>query len=288
MKNVFELLITTPLGYILRFIFDIVGNNYGIAIIIFTLIVKLCMLPLFVKQQKSTAEMAKLKPELDKINKKYANNKSKEAQQKMNQETMKLYQEHGVNPMGGCLPLLIQFPIIIGLYQVITRPMQYLMMLSTETIEKVSNFLLSNKLITEKVAQFALKQNQIEVAREALKHIDLIKEKIGVTLLNINFDFFGMDLSLKPTFSKMDVLWIIPILSAATAYLSNMIMQKLSGNPQQNQQMASMNVIMPLMSGYFCFIMPTGVGIYWIMSNVVQILQQIIISKIMQRKQKTV
>ncbi len=288
MKNVFELLITTPLGYILRFIFDIVGNNYGIAIIIFTLIVKLCMLPLFVKQQKSTAEMAKLKPELDKINKKYANNKSQEAQQKMNQETMKLYQEHGVNPMGGCLPLLIQFPIIIGLYQVITRPMQYLMMLSTETIEKVSNFLLSNKLITEKVAQFALKQNQIEVAREALKHIDLIKEKIGVTLLNINFDFFGMDLSLKPTFSKMDVLWIIPILSAATAYLSNMIMQKLSGNPQQNQQMASMNVIMPLMSGYFCFIMPTGVGIYWIMSNVVQILQQIIISKIMQRKQKTV
>ena len=283
--NVFSMLITTPLGYILRFIFGLVNNNYGFAIIIFTLIVKLCMLPLFVKQQKSTMAMAKIKPQLDAINKKYANQKTPEAQQKLQKETMKLYEQNGVNPMGGCLPLLIQFPIIIGLYQVITRPMQYLMMLSGDVIQKIADFLVSQKLILENVAQYALKQNQIEVAKAALSNAEMVANEVGVKLLNIDFNFFGLDLSLKPTFSTFDVLWLIPILSALTAYLSNMIMQKLSGNTQQqNQQMASMNIIMPLMSGYFCFIMPAGVGIYWIMSNVVQMLQQVIIHKIMAKQ----
>ena len=284
--NVFSMLITTPLGYILRFIFSLVNNNYGFAIIIFTLIVKLLMLPLFVKQQKSTMAMAKLKPQLDALNKKYANQKTPEAQQKLQKETMKLYEENGVSPMGGCLPLLIQFPIIIGLYQVITRPMQYLMMLSGDVIQKIADFLVSQKVILENVAQYALKQNQIEVAKAALSKAEVIANEIGVKLLDIDFNFFGLDLSLKPSFSTFDVLWIIPILSALTAYLSNMIMQKLSGNTQQNQQMGSMNVIMPLMSGYFCFIMPTGVGIYWIMSNVVQILQQVIINFIMSKQKE--
>ncbi len=284
--NVFSMLITTPLGYILRFIFGLVNNNYGFAIIIFTLIVKLLMLPLFVKQQKSTMAMAKLKPQLDALNKKYANQKTPEAQQKLQKETMKLYEENGVSPMGGCLPLLIQFPIIIGLYQVITRPMQYLMMLSGDVIQKIADFLVSQKVIAQTVAQYALKQNQIEVAKAALSKAEVIANEIGVKLLDIDFNFFGLDLSLKPSFSTFDVLWIIPILSALTAYLSNMIMQKLSGNTQQNQQMGSMNIIMPLMSGYFCFIMPTGVGIYWIMSNVVQILQQVIINFIMSKQKE--
>lgn len=283
MKNVFELLITTPFGYILKFIFSLVANNYGLAIIIFTIITKLCLLPLFIKQQKSTIAMQKIQPKIQAINKKYENQKTPEAQQRMQQEMMKLYQENNVSPMGGCLPLLIQFPIIIGLYQVVTRPMQYLMMLGTDSIKKVADFLLENNLITETVAKFALKQNQIEVARVALDNIDLIKDKIGVALMEIDFNFLGLDLSLTPSFSKMDLLWIIPILSAVTAYLSSMVMQKLSGNTQQNQQMASMNIIMPLMSGYFCFIMPTGVGIYWIMSNIVSIVQQILMTKLMKK-----
>lgn len=283
MKNVFELLITTPLGYILKFIFSLVANNYGVTIIIFTIITKLCLLPLFVKQQKSTVAMQKLQPQIEALNKKYANQKTPEAQQRQQQELMKLYKENNVSPMGGCLPLLIQFPIIIGLYQVITRPMQYLMMLGTDSIQKIADLLLENKLITESIAKYALKQNQIGVARVALNNIDMIKEKLGISLMEMDFNFFGMDLSLTPSFSKMDLLWIIPILSAATAYLSNLIMQKMSGNTQQNQQMASMNIIMPLMSGYFCFIMPTGVGIYWIMSNVVSIIQQVLMTKFMKK-----
>ena len=111
----FSLLITTPLGYIISFIYDLV-QNYGFAIIIFTLIVKIIMLPLVIKQQKSTVQMQKIQPEMQALQKKYAND-----QQRLGQETMKLYKKYNISPAGGCLPLLIQLPIIFGLYQVITR-----------------------------------------------------------------------------------------------------------------------------------------------------------------------
>lgn len=278
--NVFSLLITTPLGYIIRFVYDIV-KNYGLAIILFTIVVKLIMLPLVIKQQKSTVQMKKIQPELQKIQKKYAND-----QQRLSQETMKLYKKYDINPAGGCLPLLIQFPIIFGLYQVVTRPMQYILHMGTDLIQKIADVLKEGSFITEQVANYATKQNQITVASAMADNLAFVEEKVGVTLSTINFDFFGLDLSLTPQLSQPSVLWIIPILSAATAYLSGKITTKLSGNDQAAEQMKTMNLMMPLMSGYFCFIMPTGVGLYWVMSNVVQIVQQIVVTKIMLKKEE--
>lgn len=278
--NVFSLLITTPLGYIIRFVYDIV-KNYGLAIILFTIVVKLIMLPLVIKQQKSTVQMKKIQPELQKIQKKYAND-----QQRLSQETMKLYKKYDINPAGGCLPLLIQFPIIFGLYQVVTRPMQYILHMGTDLIQKIADVLKEGSFITEQVANYATKQNQITVASAMADNLAFVEEKVGVTLSTINFDFFGLDLSLTPQLSQPSVLWIIPILSAVTAYLSGKITTKLSGNDQATEQMKTMNLMMPLMSGYFCFIMPTGVGLYWVMSNVVQIVQQIVVTKIMLKKEE--
>ncbi|MPW25313.1 membrane protein insertase YidC [Alkalibaculum sp. M08DMB] len=106
-------------GSLLLFIFNLV-NNYGVSIIVFTIISKLLLLPINIKQTKSLQETTKLQPEIQKIQKKFANNK-----EKINEETMKLYKEHNVNPMGGCLPLLIQFPIIIGLFRVLQQPAKY-------------------------------------------------------------------------------------------------------------------------------------------------------------------
>lgn len=106
-------------GKLLYFIYGIV-NNYGIAIIVFSIIAKLILLPINIKQTKSMQEMNKVQPEVQKLQKKYGSNK-----EKLNEETMKLYQEHKVNPMGGCLPLLIQMPIIIGLFQVLQKPAKY-------------------------------------------------------------------------------------------------------------------------------------------------------------------
>lgn len=275
----FSLLITTPLGYIISFIYDLV-QNYGFAIIIFTIIVKLLMLPLVIKQQKSTVQMQKIQPELKVLQKKYAND-----QQRLSQETMKLYKKYDINPAGGCLPLLIQLPIIFGLYQVITRPMQYILHMGTDLIQKVADVLKDGGFITEAVANLATKQNQITVASSMADNLAFVEEKVGQVLSTINFDFFGLDLSLTPKLSVVSVLWIIPILSAVTAYLSGKITTKLSGNEQAAEQMKSMNIMMPLMSGYFCFIMPTGVGLYWVMSNVIQIIQQIVVTKIMLKKQ---
>ncbi|MBO5098747.1 MAG: YidC/Oxa1 family membrane protein insertase [Clostridia bacterium] len=276
----FSLLITTPLGYIISFIYDLV-QNYGLAIIIFTILVKFIMLPLVVKQQKSTVQMKMVQPELQKIQKKYAND-----QQRLSQETMKLYKKYNISPAGGCLPLLIQLPIILGLYQVITRPMQYILHMGTDLIQKIANVLKDGGFITEQIANYATKQNQITVASAMADNLAFVEEKVGTALSTINFDFFGLDLSLTPQLSNPSILWIIPILSAVTAYLSGKITTKLSGNDQAAEQMKTMNIMMPLMSGYFCFIMPTGVGLYWVMSNVIQVIQQVVVTKIMLKKEE--
>ena len=239
------------------------------------------MLPLVVKQQKSTVQMKMVQPELQKIQKKYAND-----QQRLSQETMKLYKKYNISPAGGCLPLLIQLPIILGLYQVITRPMQYILHMGTDLIQKIANVLKDGGFITEQIANYATKQNQITVASAMADNLAFVEEKVGTALSTINFDFFGLDLSLTPQLSNPSILWIIPILSAVTAYLSGKITTKLSGNDQAAEQMKTMNIMMPLMSGYFCFIMPTGVGLYWVMSNVIQVIQQVVVTKIMLKKEE--
>jgi len=266
--NVFDMLITTPLGHIISFIYSFV-QNYGFTIILFTVVVKIILAPLMVKQQKSMVQMQKLQPELAKIQKKYANDK-----ERLNQETVKLYQEHKVNPAGGCLPLLIQLPIIIALYNVIQSPVKYIMHIATENIQK----------ITEIIGYTG--RDQIGLATAMSENVDLISTKLGITFNSINFDFFGLNLAQTPNLKVFDIIWIIPILSAATAYLSSIVSSKMSGNPQQNEQMKSMNVVMPLMSAWFCFMLPAGVGVYWIMSNVMQMILQVVITTMIKKKEE--
>ena len=267
--NVFSLLITTPLGYILSAIYSLV-QNYGMAILIFTIVVKLLMMPLIAKQQKSMQQMQKVQPLLEKVQKKYANDK-----QKLQQETVKIYQENNVSPAGGCLPLLIQFPIIIGLYQVITKPLQYILHLDVDVIKKIAEVLSIEYSRT----------SQITIANAIAENAALIEEKVGVVVEALNFDFFGLNLSMTPDLKFISWLWIIPILAAITSYVVAIVSRSLSGNTSAaNEQMKTMNIIMPLMSGYFCFIMPAGIGIYWIASNVMQILQQTILTMYYKRK----
>jgi len=112
----------------------------------------------------------------------------------------------------------------------------------------------------------------------------LIQEKVGVAVEAINFDFFGLNLSLTPDLKFISWLWVIPILSAITSYLVSIISRQLSGNSAANEQMKTMNIIMPLMSGYFCFIMPAGVGVYWVASNIMQVIQQTLLTMYYKRK----
>ncbi len=270
MNSIFDI-INVPLGYLFKGIYLFV-NNYGFTIILFTLAIKLILLPLNIKQQKSMKKMQLLQPRLAKIQEKYANDKEKQSQ-----EMMKLYQEMGVNPMGGCLPMLIQLPILFALYNIIRKPMSYIMMLGQEQILKI------NEIITGKAGEFAT-VNQIQLARKlepALDKISGIVDKSDI----LNFNFFGFDLSVTPTFqfiSEHIEYALIPVFAGATTYLVSVISSKISGNSANNEAVSSMktmNTIFPFMTAWFAITLPAGLGLYWTISNLFQIAQMYLLNK---------
>ncbi len=310
------------LGWILQFFYRLVGN-YGVAIILFTIFIKLLLLPLDLKQKKSMAKTQKLQPLLNAVQQKYANDK-----EKLSQETMKLYQKYGINPMSGCLPMLIQLPIIFSLFYVIRQPLMYMMGVGFDEAWRVGeaynewavahpDLALKAKDGTAMILTYAknnstLAANEIQVARiiadnpEILKSSFLTPELVN-KLSNINFDFLWMDLSQTPNWRKIfamlggvmptlsdALLWFIPILSGASAWLSSYLMKPkqpkeekhrvLAENekPKENASadtMNSMSMMMPFMSVFFAFTLPAGVGLYWIVSNLIQIVQHFMVNK---------
>lgn len=264
MSSVFDI-INIPLGYLFRGIYFLV-NNYGLTIILFTLAIKLLLLPLNIKQQKSMKKMQGLQPRLAKIQEKYAQDKEKQSQ-----ETMKLYQEAGVNPMGGCLPMLIQLPILFALYNIIRKPMSYIMMLGKEEILKI------NEIVTGSEGAFNT-LNQIDLATKLESSIDKLSGIVDKADL-IDFNFFIFDLSVTPTFSYISQhieYILIPLLAGVTTYLVSVISTKMTGNAANSDaanSMKSMNVIFPFMTAWFAISLPAGLGLYWIISNLFQIAQ---------------
>ena len=271
-------ILTPVLGPVLRFIYNIV-DNYGLSIIIFSVLVKLLTMPLSVKQYKSTLAMRKIQPELTKIQKKYANDK-----EKLQKEQMELYSKYDINPMAGCLPLLIQMPVLFALYRVIMAPLTYIAGFSDSVIKEVG--------IALGFKESTVLHEQIRIA-ELLGHEDkfsIVKDIIP-DFSAINFNFLGINLAETPefSFSGINVLWIIPVLAGLTAYLSMIITNKTNGaGTDENKQMKGMMYVMPLMSVYFCFILPCGMGIYWIISNVMAIVQQVLLSALIGKKEDIV
>ncbi len=304
MLNLFEI-ITIPLGYIISLIYDLV-KNYGWSIIIFTVIIKLIVLPLSIKSQKAMKKQQKIQPILAELQQKYANDK-----EKLQTEMMKLYKDNDVSMMGGCLPLLIQMPILIGLYRVIQSPIKYILHYNFEdagVVDKINNIM---ALMTEKFpndlgsyagmnAENLFKNAQIQLATWS----EMVLDKADAW--TINFDFLGMNLAKVPSsaisyisagdFSHLDIiaLLIIPALAVLTTWLSMKQSQKLSGQ-SQNQQSATgeqtaqmnntMNMLMPVMTGFFTFTLPSGMGIYWIVSNIIQMIQQYALNKYFDNKE---
>ena len=301
MWNLFEL-ITVPLGYIIEMIYNLV-QNYGLSIIIFTIIVKMLLIPLNIKSQKAMKKLQKIQPILAELEKKYAND-----QQKLQTEMMKLYKENDVSMMGGCLPMLIQFPILIGLYRVIQGPLKYLLHVDindTAVVEKIEKIV---ALMTEHFpaeignftrysAQDLFKNYQIQLATWSEKVLDT------ADAWSINFNFLGLNLAEIPSkaiscltsgdFSQIGTiaLLIIPAFAILTTWLSMKQSQKMSGQTQANgenqaaQMSKTMNMMMPIMTGFFTFTLPSGMGIYWISANIIQMLQQFILNKYFEKKE---
>ena len=265
-----------PFGMLMHWIYMLV-QNYGLAIILFTFITKAALLPLNLKQQKSSAQMNLLKPEMDEIQKKYKDDKEKQGQ-----ETMKLYKKYGISPLAGCLPMLIQLPIIFLLYQIVTRPMHFILQMADEAITPIFESVQS--ILPEGLTQAAYGA-QIQIAKAA----ELI-----------NFDFLGLDLSGTPQITSPHLIWIIPALAALTTYISSRMMAASTPKPaieakpssdrpprpgEKKQAdpantMKTMNMIMPFVTLWFSFTLPAGISIYWIAGNLVQMAQQLYVNKV--------
>jgi len=273
--------ISKPFGALMLWLYNVV-DNYGIAIIIFAALVKLILLPLTMKQQSSMQKMQMLQPKLQQLQVKYQNDK-----EKLSAETMKLYQETGINPMSGCLPLLIQFPIIIALYQVIYRPLTYMFGLTAEQISSL--VALVNENLTA-AGSAILEGNYIQEITIAQNFTEEIIAKSGITNLQLmNFDFLWINLGLTPSFARVDILWVIPVLAGLSTFLSTKVATSMnktadSANNQTADTMKMMNNFFPLMTAWIAFSLPAGVGLYWIVNNVLQIIQQVVLNKYYQKK----
>lgn len=209
-------IISKPFGALLRIIFDFTGS-YGYAILLFTLLTKILLLPINIKQTQSTKKMNEISPKMKEIQTKYKNNP-----EKMNEKLMELYKEYNYNPASGCLPLLIQLPIIIALFGVLQNPTKFVF--TPEEFAAISK------------------------------------------------SFWWL-----ADLGKPDQFYILPVLSAVTTYLQTAM---LSAKGNVDSSMKTMNVVMPLMIGYFTLKFPSGIALYWVFGNILTIIQQYFMTKL--------
>ena len=257
-------ILTKPFGVLMKFIYETLAfENYGIAIIVFSIFVRLLLLPLNIKQQRSMERQQALMPEIEALKKQYKNDPKR-----LQEEQAMLYSRHQINPYSGCLPMLLQDPLIIVVYQIIRQPLTYIAGMSQKAIEALS----ANAKIIDEIA---------------------INSELGA----INMNFLGIfDLGQTPRYDFWNwgaewkiylPLLLIPILSLATAYLQQHITTQLSSVGQTSAgSMGCMMKVMPLMSLVFAFILPAGVGLYWIMGNVLGIAQTILIKRVFSPKKE--
>ncbi len=273
-------LLGIPFGYVMRFIYDLV-QNYGAALVLFTIFSKLLLFPINYKTQKSSAKMQRLNPKLKALRKKYEKDP-----QKYQEAQMALYQEEGVNPGASCLPMFIQFFLLFGILAVIYKPLTHVMGYSGDVIESI---------ITMMGEQFPAISEKFKAGdlREELYIIEAFKENpsafsniagfnsADVTEFLDNYTLFGIDLGVTPNIKDISNfgLWCIPFLSGIFQLISTIYSQTVmkKKNPDQ-PNMGCMNVMlygMPIFSVWFAFNVPAGVGFYWACSSLVSLAIQI-------------
>ena len=333
-------------GYLLNFLYNLV-NNYGVAILIFSVVLRVVLIPITIKQQKSMNKNAKIQEEMKEIQKKYKNNP-----EKLNQETIELYKREKMSPFSGCLSSILQIIIILSVFWLVSQPLTYMKRINPEIIDKYTKEMAeANYNQNNNYRQIALldysesKYNEVENSikeiddklneenvenREELlqNKADLEKQKEEYNSLRLNTEFLGLDLSKVPTQSLNDwKVYVIPILYVISSIASiklTMVTQnkkkdkenkdiivenkvsedKNSKNKnindidvknaeneedpmEQMQQMSnSMMYTMPIMSVMIAIIAPLGLALYWLASNILMIIERLIINKITDIKDK--
>lgn len=289
-------------GYLLNFLYN-VFNNYGIAIIVFTILLRIILIPITVSQQKSMKKNAKVQEKMKEIQKKYKNNP-----EKLNQETIELYKREKVSPFSGCLSSIIQIILIISVFWLVSKPLTYM-----------------KKVDSNKVNEYIEQVKTEEGKASAYPEIQIIQTKSAEdSEVAINMDFLGLDLSKVPNQNLKDIkVYIIPVLYVITSFVSikmtnNMQdkakekkkaeqQKKATENNETSEEKAliseeeakseeameamqnmtkSMNYMIPIMSITIAFIAPLGLALYWLVSNIAMIIERIIINKVSENKKE--
>jgi len=263
MSSLFDI-ITVPFGYALQYIYMFVGS-YGWAIVLFTLLSKILILPLTIKGKKGLISMQRMQPKMQALEKKYRNNKAK-----YQEELGKLYQKEKVNPLGSCLPTFITLPIMFGLYYVVMRPLSYIMHLSADQISKIAD------IVGVAMDGKNLRIIEIPIAGGIHENFAAVSG-ISPTIMDIDFNFLGVNLSQTPQWNQFNILWVIPLLTLITSLLYTFVtmemQKKVTGVDVKNVN-PMITFMTPLMMVWFSFIMPAGIGLYWIAGNVIMIVQE--------------
>lgn len=266
-------------GSLLGFIYNFIGN-YGLSIICFSVIIKLILLPMSIKQQKAMKQANKLQEEMKKIQDKYGNDT-----EKINQEVMNLYKKTGMNPFSGCFISLIQFALIISVFVMVRSPLTYVKKIDKSTIEKYNNQL------KEINSNYDTRYPEISILKEFGNQDKNIY---------INMDFIGIDLSSIPTDNNNIKTWIIPVLYVITSILAMKLnntsntgnnkeeKKKTEAEEQMQQMNKTMMLFVPIMSISIAIIAPLGLTLYWFISNILSIIERIFIGKFQKQQEEVV
>lgn len=273
-------------GYVLNFVYGIV-NNYGLAIIIFTILLRVILLPINIKQQKMLKKSAKIQEKMKELQDKYGNDTIR-----LSQEVQELYKKENMSPFSGCLSSILQIFIVISMFMLVSKPLSYMRQIPADKIEDYKKQVESMENVQT--------SNYVEIS---------IIRNLGATIedANINMDFLGLDLSDIPSQNYSDVkVFIIPVLYVATSILSMKLttatmnkkkeekkeapinkedgkLVKVEKEPDEMEAMEAMNknmrYMMPVMTVSIALIAPLGLALYWFMSNLLMIIERLIVNK---------
>lgn len=298
-------------GYLLNWLYNLV-SNYGVAIIIFSVILRVILIPITVKQQKSMKKSAKLQEKMAEIQKKYKNNP-----EKLNQETIELYKQEKMSPFSGCLTSILQLVIILSVFWLVSQPLTYMKRIDKDIIEKYTNemresgFNQNNGYVQISVLDYAETKYQEltnQLAQENVENREELEVKREeYNKLRLNMEFLGIDLSKVPTSNLNDwKVYVIPVLYVITSYISIKITTMTQNKKKKNDiivekeenkeeadpmdQMQAMNksmtYMMPIMSIAIAVVAPLGLALYWFMSNILMIIERLIVNKVMESKEE--
>ena len=258
------------IGPLVKILYSFIGN-YAVTMVVATLLLKLLLFPLSIHQQKSSAKMAVFQPLMNEIQQKYKNDP-----QKQQEELMKLQQEHGFNPMGGCMPMLLTMLVLFGFLGVVYYPVHYIFGVDNAAV-KAACEAIGIATANTSTMQTALIQ---AIHNGAVIDPSIIPANIVAEIQNFNTSFFGMDMCDVPGFRFVPIA-IFPAIAAVTMFISYFVTQKLSGMDAQMQGSMKLTMyMMPLMYVFFCFTVPSAFSLYYVVSNILMTVQSLLMKKI--------